>query len=130
MYQGVRVESPAFCSKATGDSEMPSTSFVSPLRQVTDAPYNEDTRGRAAHCCAEPQEAPMDLVTAVATSMLGVSRLKAAAVFKSLSQSRSAVTLELVLDGLGVAWLRFRVPGAIRNGERSAGASRGGPSGE
>ena len=44
----------------------------------------------------------MDLVTAVATSMLGVSRLKAAAVFKSLSQSRSAVTLELVLDGLGV----------------------------
>ena len=36
----------------------------------------------------------MDLLTAVATSMLGVSRLKAAAVFKNLRQSRSDVSLE------------------------------------
>ena len=61
----------------------------------------------------------MDLLTAVATSMLGVSRLKAAAVFKSLSQSRSARRpLELVLDGLGVPAPRGGSAGAIGDRRR------------
>jgi len=45
----------------------------------------------------------MDLVTAVATSMLGVSRLKAAAVFKTLRHSGFTVTLDLVLEALGLS---------------------------
>ena len=51
----------------------------------------------------------MDLLNAVATSMLGVSRLKAASVFKTLRQSNPAVSLALVLDAM-----RLPAPEAIR----------------
>lgn len=44
----------------------------------------------------------MDLLTAVATSMLGVSRLKAAAVFKTLRQTRSDVDIDMVLEAMAI----------------------------
>jgi DNA processing protein len=44
----------------------------------------------------------MDLVTAVAASMLGVSRLKAAAVFKTLRQTNPDLGVDLVLETLRV----------------------------
>jgi DNA processing protein len=42
----------------------------------------------------------MDLLTAVATSMLGVSRLRAAAIFKILRQSNPSASLEVVLAAM------------------------------
>ena len=44
----------------------------------------------------------MDLLNAVATSMLGVSRLKAAAVFKILRESNPGASLAAVLDAMRV----------------------------
>jgi DNA processing protein len=44
----------------------------------------------------------MDLLTSVAVSMLPVSRLRAAAVFKELRQSSAGASLEQVLDACGV----------------------------
>ena len=70
----------------------------------------------------------MDLVTAVATSMLGVSRLKAAAVFKLLRLSDPNVSLDLILDTLGVppgeaaalaAAGRHDAAAALREGEKN-----------
>ena len=48
-------------------------------------------------------ECPMDLLTAVAMSMLPVSRLRAAALSKELRLSGSARPLETVLDRCGIA---------------------------
>ena len=48
-------------------------------------------------------ECPMDLLTAVAMSMLPVSRLRAAALSKELRLSGSARPIETVLDRCGIA---------------------------
>jgi DNA processing protein len=59
----------------------------------------------------------MDLLTAVAVSMLPVSRLKAAAAFKDLRQSDPSAALEQVLDCTGI-------PSETVEGRAAAGAAR------
>ncbi|HVL69121.1 MAG TPA: DNA-processing protein DprA [Vicinamibacterales bacterium] len=60
----------------------------------------------------------MDLLTAVAVSMLPVSRLKAAALFKELRGANPLITLESVLDAVGLA------PGGQSRTEALASARR------
>lgn len=63
----------------------------------------------------------MDLHTAVSVSMLPVSRGRAAAFFKELTQQDPAPTLEHLLDALGVA--REASGGMKRQAEEAAGAA-------
>src|SRR5688500_99760 len=55
----------------------------------------------------------MDLITAVAVSMLPVSRLKAARAFKELRASDPSVALEQVLEAAGPPGEGLRVPAAL-----------------
>src|ERR671912_2857168 len=63
-------------------------------------------------------ECPMDLLTAVAMSMLPVSRLRAAALSKELRLS--GLSLESVLDGCGVSSTSAEGRDAVAQSLRSA----------